>query len=125
MNLFRLLSYVFPTVVFVVYSQLIIKWRLPALGRLPDLTPEKAIFFFKALFDPFICSGVVAAFLGSLAWMAVVSKIPLNVGFPVYYGLTFAFVVLGSILLLNEQLTPLKIVGVSLILVGVVVGSLG
>ena len=124
MNLLRLLGYVAPTVLLVVYSQLVIKWRLPWLGALPNASFDKAIFLLKALFDPYIASGVMAAFLGSLAWMAAISKIPLNVGFPAYYGLTFAFVILGSSWVLHEQMTSLKLIGVGLILLGVVIGSL-
>lgn len=125
MNLLRLLAYVVPTVLLVVYSQLIIKWRLSSLGELPGASLDKAIFLLKALFDPYIASGFIAAFLGSVAWLAAISKIPLNVGFPVYYGLTFAFVILGSSWALSEQITSLKLVGVGLILLGVVIGSMG
>lgn len=123
MNLLRLLAYVAPTVLLVVYSQLVIKWRIPSLGSLPVDGIDKAIFLLKALFDPYIASGFIAAFLGSLTWLAAISKIPLSVGFPAYYGLTFAFVILGSAWLLNEQVTSLKLIGVGLILLGVIVGS--
>lgn len=124
MNLLRLLSYVVPTVLLVVYSQLVIKWRLPSLGTLPGASLDKAIFLLKALFDPYVASGFIAAFLGSLTWLAAISKIPLNVGFPAYYGLTFALVILGSSWVLHEQITSLKLIGVGLILLGVMVGSM-
>lgn len=124
MNLLRLLAYVVPTVLLVVYSQLVIKWRLPSLGVLPVEGADKIVFLLKALFDPYIASGFIAAFLGSLTWLAAISKIPLSVGFPAYYGLTFAFVILGSAWLLNEQVTNLKLIGVGLILFGVIVGSM-
>jgi multidrug transporter EmrE-like cation transporter len=124
MSLLRLLGYVGPTVILVVYSQLVIKWRIPALGVLPVAGFDKFVFLLKALFDPYIASGFIAAFLGSLTWLAAISKIPLSVGFPAYYGLTFALVILGSAWLLNEQITSLKLIGVSLILLGVFVGSL-
>lgn len=124
MNIIRLLGYVAPTVLLVVYSQLVIKWRIPSLGALPAHNFDKAIFLLKALFDPYVASSFIAAFLGSLAWLAAISKIPLSVGFPVYYGLTFAFVMLGTAWLLNEQITVLKLIGVGLILLGVIVGGM-
>ncbi|MFA6920216.1 MAG: hypothetical protein WC216_00090 [Gallionella sp.] len=124
MNILRLLGYVGPTVLLVVYSQLVIKWRLPSLGTLPVNDFDKVLYLLKALFDPYVASGILAAFLASLAWLAAISKIPLNVGFPAYYGLTFAFVMLGSAWVLNEQITSLKLIGVGLILTGVIVGSL-
>jgi multidrug transporter EmrE-like cation transporter len=121
----RLLAYVMPTVLLVVYSQIVLKWRIPALGVLPAGEFDKFLFLLRLLFDPYVASGFIAAFLGSLAWMAVISKIPLSVGFPAYYGLTFALVILGSAWLLNEELTILKLIGAGLVLLGVIVGSLG
>lgn len=125
MNILRLLAYVGPTVLLVVYSQLVLKWRIPALGVLPAGSVEKVIVLLKMLLDPYVASGFIAALLGSLAWMAAISKIPLSVGFPAYYGLTFALVILGSAWLLNEPITSLKLIGAGLVLLGVIVGSLG
>jgi len=77
----------------------------------------------KALFDPYIASGVLAAFIGALLWLSAISKIPLSVGFPVYYGMTSALRILGSAWLLNEPMTSLKIIGAVLTLLCVIVGS--
>lgn len=78
MNPLRLLAYVVPTVLLVVYSQLVIKWRLPSLGALPVAGADKVVFLLKVLFDPFIASGFITAFSGSLTWLAAISKIPLS-----------------------------------------------
>lgn len=120
----RFLGYVAPTVLLIVYSQLVVKWRLPLLGALPAAGLDKVGYLLKALLDPYIASAFIATFLGSLTWLVAISKIPLNVGLPVYYGLTFIFVNLGSAWLLNEQISSFKLVGVGLILFGVVVGSM-
>lgn len=126
MNTLRLIAYVGPTVLLVVYSQLIIKWRIASLGVLPVGDLDKTIIFLlKALFDPYIATGFIAALIASITWIAAISKIPLNVGFPAYYGLTFALVILGSTWLLNEPITSLKLLGVGFILLGVIVGSMG
>ena len=124
MNTLRILGYIGPTVLLVVYSQLVIKFRLTALGTLPDGTWDKAAFLLKALFDPYIASGFLAAFVGALLWLAAVSRIPLSIGFPAYYGLTFVLVMLGSAWLLDEPVTGTKVFGVVLILIGVIVGSM-
>lgn len=125
MNILRLLAYVGPTVLLVVYSQLILKWRIPTFGALPAGEFDKVVFLLKVLLDPYVASGFIAAFLGALAWMAAISKIPLSVGFPAYYGLTFVLVMLGSAWVLNEQINSLKLIGAGLILLGVAVGSMG
>lgn len=78
----------------------------------------------KALFDPYIASGVLAAFIGALLWLSGISKILLSVGFAVYYGMTFTLLILGSAWLLNEPMTSLKIIGAVLTLLCVTVGSM-
>jgi len=45
--------YIFGTVVFTVYGQLILKWRIVKYGDLPAPLIDKIIFLFKVLFDPF------------------------------------------------------------------------
>ncbi len=125
MSAIRVIAFIIPTVLLVSYSQVVVKWRIPKFGVFPADNWDRVMFLMRALFDPFIASGVLAAFIASLTWLVAISKISLNVAFPLYYGLTFALVVLGSILLLNEPISIPKLVGIVLILSGVIIGSLG
>jgi multidrug transporter EmrE-like cation transporter len=125
MTSFRLIIYIMPTVLLVTYSQVVLKWRMTALGAFPSDNWDRAIFLMRTLRDPFIASGIIAAFIASLTWIAAISKVPLNVGFPVYYGLTFALVIFFSTCFLHEPTTGLKLIGIGFILFGVIVGSLG
>lgn len=125
MSSFRLIIYVVPTVLLVTYGQVVLKWRIAAIGDFPSNNWGKVMFLIRAFSDPFIVSGVITAFIASLTWLAAISKIPLSVGFPIYYGLTFALVIICSIWFLNEPVTSLKIIGIGLILTGVIVGSMG
>ena len=49
--------YIMGTVMFTVYGQLILKWRIERYGSLPDPFGGKLFFLLKLLFDPFILSG--------------------------------------------------------------------
>lgn len=124
MNMLRLLGYLGPTVFFVVYGQLVIKWRIPALGVLPAGSFDKVIFLLKMFLDPYIISSFIAGFLAALTWLATISKFPLSVAFPAYFGLSLTFVILGSAWVLNEHISSLKLIGIGLILLGMVVGSM-
>ncbi len=72
--------------------------------------------------DPVILSAYAAALVASFAWLFVVTKLPLNVAFPVYIGVTFAMVLLGGWFFLSEALTTTKLVAVLLIFSGIVLG---
>lgn len=66
--------YIFATIGFTVYGQLILKWRISQFGALPEQAINKLKFLILLLFDPFIFSGFLAGFLASLAWMAAMTK---------------------------------------------------
>lgn len=114
--------YIFGTVLFTVYGQLVIKWRMPLHGALPDELLPKFVFLLKLFLDPFIMSGFVAAFLASLCWMAAMTAFELSYAYP-FMGFNFVLVFLASAVLLSEQVTMHKVVGLSLIVLGIIVSS--
>jgi multidrug transporter EmrE-like cation transporter len=107
----------------VAYSQLIVKWRMNSKGvmDIPDLD-SWLVRLVIYLTDPYIISAYVVALLGSFLWLFVIARLPLAVAFPVYQGLIFVMVLVGSASLLGEVLTPTKLLAISLILAGVVLG---
>lgn len=112
--------YIFGTVVFTVYGQLILKWRIGIYGQLPDST-SKIMFLLKALLDPYILSGLVAAFVASLFWMAAMTKFDVSFAYPlITAGLTLMTVFM-AIVILNESISINKVIGVLLILSGVLI----
>jgi uncharacterized membrane protein len=122
----RLFDYVYilATIVFTVYGQLILKWRIAKLGALPPEMLAKLKFVIFLLFDPAIFSGFFAAFLASLAWMAAMTKFDLSHAYP-FMSLNFVLVLAMSGWLLNEPVTLQKILGVALIIAGTVVAARG
>ncbi|MCP3726165.1 hypothetical protein M3I53_24050 [Paraburkholderia sp. CNPSo 3272] len=116
---------VLPTVLLVAYSQVIVKWRIENLGRLPGAEYTGVLKYVSYFLDPFILSAYVAGLVGSLAWLSTVSKLPLAQAFPIYQGLTFLMVVASSAALLDEPMNTPKLLGAALILVGVAVGAQG
>lgn len=113
--------YISGTVLFTIYGQLILKWRIGRYGILPDGFLEKILFLLKVIIDPFIFSGLVAAFVASLFWMAAMTKADVSFAYPfITAGLTLLTVVF-AVILLGESITWMKAAGVALILFGVVV----
>ena len=111
--------YILGTIIFTVYGQLILKWRIPFYGSLPVSFFDKILFLFKLLLDPFIFSGFAAAFIASFFWMAAVTnKIELSRAYPMTaIGLVLVFVF--SIIFFKEALTVYKVIGMFLIISGV------
>lgn len=116
--------YIFATIGFTVYGQLILKWRIAQFGSFPTSSMEKIKFLLSILFDPAVFSGFIAAFLASFAWMVVLTKFELSYAYP-FMSLNFVAVLLLSQWLLSEPITLQKVLGVSLIVIGTIVAARG
>lgn len=114
--------YIFATIFFTVYGQIVLKWRMNGIGSLPEGTGDKIIFLIKVLFDPWVFSGFFAAFIASFFWMAAMTKFDISYAYPFMSG-AFVLVFLFSVVLFNEVVTWQKIVGLLLIVAGIIVTS--
>lgn len=113
--------YLLGTIVFTVYGQLILKWRIGQSGQLPDGFVDKVMFLFALLLDPFIFSGFVSAFVASFFWMAAMTKFDVSYAYPfITAGLTLVTVIM-AVIILDESLSAVKISGLLLIVSGVMV----
>lgn len=113
--------YLLGTVVFTVYGQLILKWRIVQYGQMPEPATEKVLFLFNALLDPYILSGLFSAFIASMFWMAAMTKYDVSYAYPfITAGLTLVTVFM-AIFILGESITLYKLSGLILIVSGVVV----
>ena len=113
--------YILGTLLFTVYGQIILKWRLSGLKIvLPNGLAEKVFFMIKLLFDPYIFSGLVSAFVASLFWMGAMTKFEITQAYP-FMSLAPALVFVVGILFLGETFTIGKVVGLVLIVIGAIV----
>lgn len=112
--------YLFLTIALTIYGQLAIKFQVSHMGALPAGFGPKLVFMTGLVFTPWVFSGLLAAFLASLCWMAALTKFPLTHAYP-FMSLTFVgTLVLGSILFL-EPLNTAKWLGLGLLVTGLVV----
>ena len=65
-------------------------------------------------------TGLVSAFLASLAWMAAMTRFDLNYAYP-FMSLAFLIVMAFSVLFLQEALSVSRILGTVLVVTGLVV----
>jgi len=114
--------YIFGTILFTVYGQIILKWRISGVGELPKFFNDKIIFLIKLLFDPWVFSGFFSAFIASFFWMAAMTKFDLSYAYP-FMSFAFILVLVLSAFLFNETITWQKLVGLFLITLGIIVTS--
>ncbi|WP_082233171.1 EamA family transporter [Halobacillus massiliensis] len=112
--------YIFGTIFFTVYGQLILKWKIDQYGGLPAQWTDKAIFLVQLLLNPFILSGFLSAFVASIFWMAAMTKFDISYAYP-FMSLSFVLVFVLSVFLFGEPMTLKKVMGISLIVAGIIV----
>ncbi len=111
--------YIAGTILFTVYGQIIIKYRIPFHGALPIEPHAKIIFLLKLLLDPLILSGLISAFIAALFWLAALStKIELSKVYP-FTVLSLVLVVICSVLFFKESVSTYMVIGVLLIITGI------
>ena len=114
--------YVLLTILLTVYGQLVIKWQVSKAGSLPADLPAKVGFLLRLLLNPWIASGLVAALLAALSWMAAMTRLELSFAYP-FMSLSFVLVLVLSAVLLREPLTAYKLVGLGLVMLGLFVST--
>jgi undecaprenyl phosphate-alpha-L-ara4N flippase subunit ArnF len=113
--------YIASTILFTVYGQMILKWRIINLNW--AMTNGNAVAkvkcYLELLFDPFVLSGFVSAFVASICWVMALSKFEITAAYP-FMSLSPAIVFVVGILVFNETFTVGKVVGLVLIILGLI-----
>ena len=72
----------------------------------------------KVLTEPFVISGFVLIALAVPMWLEVLARLPLSVAYPLV-SMGFIFTLVIGAIFLKESITPMKLAGIAIILVGV------
>lgn len=107
-----------------VYGQLSVKWRLNQLPPLPSDGRSQLLRLLSLLLDPVILSGLLSAFLASIAWMGTLKRFDFGFAYP-FVSLNFPFAILLSAWLLHESLSVQRLVGVVVIMAGTIIAARG
>ena len=116
--------YIFGSVLFTVYGQLVVKWQVARAGAFPLAMADRFSFLLGLLLNPWIISAVAAGFLALLCWMAAMTKFELSYAYP-FMSLAFVLVLILSSVLFHEAMTLPRVLGVMLVVTGIIVASQG
>jgi undecaprenyl phosphate-alpha-L-ara4N flippase subunit ArnF len=112
--------YIFGTLFFTVYGQIVLKWRLSGLKVvLPEGMLDKILYLTKLVFDPFVFSGFASAFIASLFWMAAMTKFEITQAYP-FMSIAPALVFVIGVVFLGEAFTLGKVIGLLFIILGII-----
>jgi undecaprenyl phosphate-alpha-L-ara4N flippase subunit ArnF len=114
--------YIANTIIFTVYGQMILKWRIKSLNwaMIEGNIFEKIRCYLTLLFDPFVFTGFVSAFIASVFWTMAMSKFEITRAYP-FMSLSPAIVFLLGVFILKETFTIGKVIGLLLIILGTII----
>jgi drug/metabolite transporter (DMT)-like permease len=115
-------AFVATTVLLTVYGQLIIKWQTGKAGVFPDAFSDRVSYLGHFLINPWVISSLTAAVVAALAWIAALSHLDLSRAYP-FVSASFVLVLALSGLIFHETITVSKVLGATLIVLGLVIGS--
>jgi drug/metabolite transporter (DMT)-like permease len=87
-------------------------------GMMKTTFPLNPLSMIKLLFSPFIFSGLVMYGVATILWLFILSRVPLSIAYPVQ-SIAYVLAVFGAYFVFHEPLSPAKIIGVILIILGV------
>jgi multidrug transporter EmrE-like cation transporter len=116
------LGFIFLTILLGLYGQVVLKWQVDLAGPPPADWASRLDYIVGLLRSPWVWSTLAAAFLGMLSWMLALSHTELSYAYP-FTSLSFVLILLASSAFFSEPITPSKLAGMALIVVGIVVGS--
>ncbi len=119
--MFRLMDhlYIAGTVVFTVYSQLVMRWQVAQAGALPADFSGKAYFVAQLFLNPWVLSSILATLFAGISWMLAMSRFEISYAYP-WVGLNFVLMLVFGVLLFNEAFTVAKMAGTLLVIGGII-----
>ncbi|MDH4135342.1 MAG: EamA family transporter [Anaerolineae bacterium] len=117
------LSLILLSVIMGVSGQLCLKMGMGQIG-LPDVRDLANLFqiAFRVFTTPLIVAGLAFYALGSLFWLAVLSRLDLSLAYPML-ALTYVLVPVTAWLFLGEQVPGVRWLGIGVVIVGVLIIS--
>ena len=100
-------------------AQLLLKAGTNAVGHFEFSSRDILTVAPKLLFEPHIMGGLACYAISVVVWIGALSRTPVSIAYPM---LSIGYIVnaLAAWYLFSEALTPARILGISLIIVGVI-----
>jgi drug/metabolite transporter (DMT)-like permease len=117
-------AFILGTIIFTVYSQLVMRWQVSAAGQLPADLAGKAGFVIALLLNPWVLSGIVATFFAGVSWMLAMTKFEISYAYP-FVSLNYILVLFAGFLLFHEAVSVAKLAGTALVILGIIVIARG
>lgn len=114
---------IIPAILFSTTGELLFKIGMNRIGGFEFSASALRTILPRVALNPFIIIGFLGFGLGAVFWLAVLSRVPLSLAYPIL-ALSYFVVVIEAWLFLHERVTWKRMAGVTVIVIGVIVVGL-
>ncbi|MDO8663595.1 MAG: SMR family transporter [Candidatus Wildermuthbacteria bacterium] len=107
------------SIVITVTAQLLIKKGVLALGNLNFSVSNLAALIPRVIQNLWLLAGLFLFGVSFLLWIFIISKLKLNIAYPISTSLSFCLITLSSWFLFKEQLSWMQFSGIAAIIIGI------
>lgn len=111
------------TVLLTALGQILIKWQASKAAPLDQQRLSAMWQGLRLLLNPWVMTGLFAAFLASACWTVAMTRLELSEAYP-FTAVNFILILLAGHYLFSESLTATRVVGTLMVVAGVVVIAL-
>lgn len=109
----------FTSVAFNVTANILLKKGVTSFGGISGEKANLIADLSKAALSPFIIIGLTLYGLSFIIWLRVLSFNELSRAYPIFVSIVFLLTTVGSVIILRENVSLLRIMGVIIILSGI------
>lgn len=116
------ISYILVAVLTGACGQVLLKKGMSSMGPL-TLTPEQVLnILWRIGTNSYVMLGLAIYVGGTVFWLVALSRVDLSFAYP-FASLSFVVMLIAAWLLLNENITPLRLLGTLIVCLGVFIIS--
>ncbi len=116
------LIYILISVINGAIGQLLLKKGMSTMGPITLSLGEIGTLLWKMGTNPFVVTGLGIYALSTVIWLAALSRVDLSYAYP-FVSLSYVIMLIASWFLFHENITPLRLLGTLVIVVGVLLVS--
>ena len=110
--------YIFISVLLGATGQVLLKKGMLLIGPLTLSIAEIGDILLRLVTNPFVMLGLGTYVVSTVIWLVALSRVDLSYAYP-FVSLSYVLMLLASWLLLHENLSPIRLLGTFVIVMGV------
>jgi len=100
-------------------GNLLLKWGMNECGSITETNLGVVQYYLGVLSKPQVLVGAVIYIVSALLWLAVLGMMDISAAYPIFVSGAFLIVTVAAILLFQEHVNLVRIIGISVVLLGI------